>query len=47
VQSLVLARMDSLSAIDRVAFQAASVIGQRFDLALLRHMIEMPDYVCG
>ena len=31
---------------DRQAFQAAAVIGQRFDLALLRHLIDKPDYVC-
>ncbi|MGY3507019.1 MULTISPECIES: adenylate/guanylate cyclase domain-containing protein [unclassified Bradyrhizobium] len=46
IQSVVLARMDRLSSIDRRAFQAASVIGQRFDLMLLRHLIDMPDYVC-
>jgi class 3 adenylate cyclase/tetratricopeptide (TPR) repeat protein len=46
VQSLVLARMDRLSPADRQAFQAASVIGQRFDLALLRHLVGAPDYAC-
>ncbi len=47
IQSLVLARMDRLTASDRHAFQAASVIGQRFDLRLLRHLINAPGYVCG
>src|SRR5258708_39675681 len=46
IQSLVLARMDRLAQRDRQAFQAAAVIGQRFDLALLRHLVEIPDYVC-
>jgi predicted ATPase len=46
IQSLVLARMDRLNASDRRAFQAAAVIGQRFSLALLRHLIVDPDYVC-
>ena len=38
--------MDRLTQHDRRAFQAASVIGQRFDLPLLRHLIGAPDYVC-
>ncbi|MBV9756917.1 MAG: AAA family ATPase [Alphaproteobacteria bacterium] len=46
IQSLVLARMDRLGSQDRAAFQAASVIGQRFDLALLRHLLGAPDYRC-
>ena len=46
IQSLVLARMDRLSLRDRQAFQAAAVIGQRFDLALLRRLIDEPEYVC-
>jgi len=46
IQSLVLARMDRLEASDRRAFQAAAVIGQRFSLALLRHLIDDPDYAC-
>jgi len=46
IQSLVLARMDRLSPRDRRAFQAAAVIGQRFDLPLLRQLAGMPDYVC-
>jgi class 3 adenylate cyclase/tetratricopeptide (TPR) repeat protein len=46
IQSLVLARMDRLMPTDRQAFQAAAVIGQRFALALLRHLIGAPEYVC-
>ncbi len=46
IQSLVLARMDRLPPQDRQAFQAASVIGQRFDLALLRHLLGAANYVC-
>jgi class 3 adenylate cyclase/tetratricopeptide (TPR) repeat protein len=47
IQSLVLARADRLAPQDRRAIQAASIIGQRFELPLLRQMIGMPDYVCG
>ncbi|HLW90002.1 MAG TPA: adenylate/guanylate cyclase domain-containing protein [Roseiarcus sp.] len=46
IQSLVLARMDRLSQRDRLAFQTAAVIGQRFDLTLLRRLIGLPDYAC-
>ena len=46
IHSLILARMDRLDPVDRQAFQAASVIGQRFELPLLRQMIGLPDYVC-
>src|SRR4051794_40169265 len=38
VQSLVLARMDRLASADRSALQAASVLGQRFSPAALRHL---------
>jgi predicted ATPase len=44
IQSLVQARMDRLGARDRDAFQMAAVIGQRFDLVLLRHLMAAPDY---
>ena len=47
IQSLVLARMDRLPTADKEALQAASVIGQRFDLVALRHLSEKPDYDCG
>ncbi|QIE26529.1 Adenylate and Guanylate cyclase catalytic domain protein (plasmid) [Caballeronia sp. SBC1] len=46
IQSLVLARMDRLPPREREAFQAAAVIGQRFGLALLRRLIDDPEYVC-
>ena len=46
IQSLVLARLDRLEPLDRQAFQAASVIGQRFDLTLLRQLIGSPHYAC-
>jgi class 3 adenylate cyclase/tetratricopeptide (TPR) repeat protein len=39
LQSLVQARVDRLPAKDRQALQAAAVIGQRFDLAPLRHLL--------
>jgi class 3 adenylate cyclase len=47
IQSLVLARMDRLAPRDRTAFRAASVIGQRFDVALLRHLTDDPGYDCA
>ena len=43
VQSLVQARLDRLDPDDRVALQAASVLGQRFDLETLRHILGQPD----
>ncbi len=46
IQSLVLARMDRLSANDKRALQAASVIGQRFALDALRHVLDDADYAC-
>jgi class 3 adenylate cyclase/tetratricopeptide (TPR) repeat protein len=46
IQSLVLARMDRLAPLDRQAFQAASAIGQRFELSLLRRLMGVPDYAC-
>jgi tetratricopeptide (TPR) repeat protein len=46
IQSLVLARMDRLSASDKRALQAASVIGQRFALGALRHVLDDADYAC-
>jgi class 3 adenylate cyclase/tetratricopeptide (TPR) repeat protein len=46
IQSLVLARMDRLSSSDRQALQAAAVIGQRFSLVLLRHLVDEENYVC-
>jgi tetratricopeptide (TPR) repeat protein len=44
IQSVVLARLDRLSARDKTAVQAAAIIGQRFDIELLRHLIHDPSY---
>ena len=46
IQSLVLARMDRLTAGDKEAMQVASVIGQRFSLPLLRHLLGDRGYRC-
>lgn len=46
IQSLVLARVDRLPAPDKRALQAASIIGQRFTLDVLRHLIDDSDYAC-
>lgn len=46
IRSLVLARMDRLSPPDRAALQAASVLGQRFSLAALRHVSGDASYRC-
>ncbi len=46
LSSLVLARMDRLPERDRAALRAASVVGQRFPLALVRQLAQMPDYSC-
>lgn len=44
VRSLLQARLDRLEPLDKAALQAASVLGQRFDLATLRHLLERPAY---
>ena len=44
VQSIVQARMDNLEPQDREALQVAAVLGQRFSLPVLRHVIENPNY---
>src|SRR5262249_23112559 len=46
LHSLVLARTDRLPESDRAAARVAAVIGQRFGLALLRHVARLPDYAC-
>ena len=46
VQSLVQARMDQLEPADRQALQTASVLGQRFALDALRHLLDSPNYTC-
>ena len=47
IKSLVLSRMDQLSSEDKLALQAASVLGQRFELEGLRFLIAVPGYECG
>ena len=47
IQSVVMARLDRLAASDRAALQAASVIGQRFDLDLLRHLVADSSYAAA
>lgn len=44
VQSLVLARLDRLPAMDKQALQAASVLGQRFGLEAVRHLVGSASY---
>ncbi|MBL0040511.1 MAG: AAA family ATPase [Xanthomonadales bacterium] len=46
IQGLVLARMDRLPAVDRAMLQAAAVIGQRFSLDALRHLLGDPQAHC-
>jgi predicted ATPase len=44
VQSLVQARIDRLTPMDKAAIQAASVLGQRFGRAALAHLLDRADY---
>jgi class 3 adenylate cyclase/tetratricopeptide (TPR) repeat protein len=46
IQSIVLARTDRLAAADRLALQAASVLGQRFTIDALRHLLGDHRYRC-
>ena len=46
VQNLLLARVDKLPAHDKQALQAASVLGQRFALSVLRALIADRQYLC-
>src|SRR5262249_14536093 len=46
IQSLVLARMDRLSPPDKIALQAASIIGKRFTVDALRVLVDDPDCGC-
>ena len=46
IKSLVLSRMDQLPAKDKLALQAAAVLGQRFELESLRFLIDAPEYEC-
>ncbi|MHC4094219.1 MAG: tetratricopeptide repeat protein, partial [Planctomycetota bacterium] len=47
VQSIVLARVDTLEPADKHALQAASILGQRFPLDALRHLVDNPGYTCS
>ena len=47
IQSVVLARVDTLLPEDRQALHAASVFGQRFLLAGLQALLANPDYNCA
>ena len=47
VQSLVQARLDHLSPLDKRAAQAAAVFGQRFALDALRHLVDDRRYDCA
>ncbi len=44
IQSVVLARLDGLPPRDKAALQAASVLGQRYQQDVLRHLIQDPGY---
>ena len=44
IQSLVLARMDRLAPRDKAALQAASVMGKRFAMDALKHLVDDPAY---
>jgi hypothetical protein len=44
VQSLVQARLDRHPAMDKVALQAASVLGQRFDRGALAYLLDAPSF---
>jgi class 3 adenylate cyclase/tetratricopeptide (TPR) repeat protein len=46
IKSLVLSRMDQLSNENKLALQAASVLGQRFELDSLRFLIVTPGFEC-
>lgn len=46
IRSVVLARMDMLAPRDRQALQAASILGQRFELAELRALLGDAGYAC-
>jgi class 3 adenylate cyclase/tetratricopeptide (TPR) repeat protein len=47
IQSLVLARMDRLVTADKRALQAASILGQQFSLAAVRHLMDDLAYDCS
>lgn len=47
IQALVLSRLDRLENADKLALQAAAILGQRFSLEALRHLLEDPGYDCA
>ena len=47
IKSIVLARIDQLDSTDKLALRAASILGQRFDIDGLRHLIDRADYDCA
>jgi class 3 adenylate cyclase/tetratricopeptide (TPR) repeat protein len=47
IQSLVMARLDRLEPEDKRALQAASILGQRFGLAVLRSLLDNSAYDCA
>jgi tetratricopeptide (TPR) repeat protein len=47
IRSLMLARMDQLEPLHRLALQAAAVLGQRFALDALRVLLNDPHYECA
>jgi tetratricopeptide (TPR) repeat protein len=47
IKSIVLTRLDQLPGEDKLALRAASVLGQRFELESLRHLLENPGYDCS
>jgi class 3 adenylate cyclase/tetratricopeptide (TPR) repeat protein len=46
IQALVHTRMDRLAGTDKAAMQAAAVLGQRFAIEALRHLLEDETYDC-
>ncbi len=47
VQSIVQARMDALMPKEKLAVQAASILGQRFSVTVLQHLIDDEHYDCS
>ncbi len=47
IQALVHTRMDRLATDDKAALQAASVLGQRYTIEALRHLLDRPNYDGG
>lgn len=46
IKSLVLSRMDQMAREDKLALRAASVLGQRFDISGVRHLVSNLNYDC-